>query len=214
MPRRQAWLRLLPHLEAQQPNILFTQTTKTPVIALAEHSMACDLILHGLAEPLAPAPLSQSPPSERWQEGEVARWMGWPSWRGWGCSRCHSILKGSESLPYGSRRWVAILVMIAMMVWLGGWAGPAGEAGAVLVRAALVAVAQPLDDLLHRRLREDAHSPALQPLQLVKGRQDAARQSVRMSHSLYTLIASRPGMSHRLASVNQPTLCHCSRSSQ
>ena len=175
---KQAWLRLLPHLEAQPPNILFVQTTTSPVIALAEHSMACDVILHG-------------------------------PW-----SRRHSILTGSESMPYGSRPWVAILVMIAIMVWLGGWAGPAGEAGAVLVRAALVAVAQPLDDLLHSRLWEDAHAPALQPLQLIKGRQDAAQQSTHVSHIPHTLNRPYQSMSLTTGSCSHARLSHCRHSAQ
>ena len=81
---------LLPHLEARPPNILFVQTTRTPVTALAQHSMACDVRLHGLPELLLLAPLTQSTPPDRWRVYDMARWMGWPSWQGWGCShpRC------------------------------------------------------------------------------------------------------------------------------
>ena len=100
------------------------------------------------------------------------------------------------------------------MTLLGGWAGPAGKAGAVLVCAALVAVAQPLYDLLHSRLREDANSPTLQPLQFIKGCQDAARQSILVSRILHTMRSPYPRMSNTEGFSGMVKLFYCNHLAQ
>lgn len=147
-------------------------------LAVSAYSIAASVLL------VVDSPLDRIQKSFLHSGEKPSKCKSWPSLQGWGCSHISAALASVAQVCHDP-----CLTSCGMPVCLGRRASPACKAGAVLIRAALVAVAQALDDLLYCWLRQDAHAPSLQPLQLIKDRQNAVRHS-RRSQSCTNLLVT------------------------